>query len=417
MENQSYKETEIGQIPEDWEVKKAQDCIESIIDYRGKTPKKTVTGIPLITAKVIKGGHIDFSQCEYIADEDYDDWMIRGLPKKGDVVLTTEGPLGEVAQLDDRKIALAQRIVTLRGKRGVLNNNYLKYYLISSRGQHELHSRETGTTVQGIKQSEFKKIDIILPSFSEQTAIAKILSDFDSKIELLQKQNKTLEAIGQAIFKHWFVDFEFPNEEGKPYKSSGGELVFNDELGKEIPKGWEVGNYKEIVSVSTGKGLKRDEFVDNGKYPVLGANGELGRADNHLFNERLILTGRVGTLGTVYLVNDKVWISDNVLISQPLSEENYYFAYFTIKKFNIQSLNRGSTQPLITQTDLKNQDVIIPDSRNLKEFHHIICSLFNKIDSNKLQIQSLQKIRDSLLPKLMSGEIRVLNNQKIKEAV
>jgi type I restriction enzyme S subunit len=96
-------------------------------------------------------------------------------------------------------------------------------------------------------------------SLEEQTAIAKILSDLDSKIELLQKQNKTLEAIAQAIFKHLFVDFEFPNEEGKPYKSSGGEMILNEELGKEIPKGWEVGKLGDITEMSIGRTPPRKE--------------------------------------------------------------------------------------------------------------------------------------------------------------
>ena len=217
--------------------------------------------------------------------------------------------------------------------------------------------------------------------------------------------NKTLEAIGQVIFKRWFVDFEFPNEKGKPYKSSGGEMV-DSELG-EMPKRWKVGRYEDLVIVSTGKGLKRDEFIENGEFPVIGANGELGRTNNYLFDEKLILTGRVGTLGTVYLIRNKVWISDNVLISKPISEEKYYYAYFTIRTFDFKSMNRGSTQPLITQTDLKNKIIIVPDTKTLSRFHSICLNLFEKIYQNESQIVRLSQIRDSLLPRLMSGKIRV----------
>ena len=401
-----FKQTEIGIIPEEWDIKPVSEVSEISL---GGTPKTSITkywngDIKWASAK-------DVSNCKsrYICNtertvtkEGIDNSAAKILPENT-IVITSRGTVGELALLSE-PMSFNQTCYGLKAKEN-MDSLFLYYNLKNS--INRIKSISYGTVFSTITVRTFDEIKLTYPTLNEQNSIAKILSDLDSKIELLQKQNKTLEAIAQAIFKHWFVDFEFPNEEGKPYKSSGGAMVFKEEQGKEIPTGWEVGNYKEIVSVSTGKGLKRDEFVDNGKYPVLGANGELGRTDNHLFNERLILTGRVGTLGTVYLVNDKVWISDNVLISQPLSEETYYFAYFTIKRFNFQSLNRGSTQPLITQTDLKNQDVIIPDSRNLKEFHHIICSLFNKIDSNKLQIQSLQKIRDSLLPKLMSGKIRV----------
>ena len=109
-----------------------EDCMDALIDYRGKTPKKTDSGIPLITAKIVKNGRI-LPVNEYIAADDYEAWMRRGIPQPGDIVMTTEAPLGEVAQLDDRKIALAQRVITLRGKPGLLDNGYLKYLFYQNR--------------------------------------------------------------------------------------------------------------------------------------------------------------------------------------------------------------------------------------------------------------------------------------------
>ena len=114
---------------EEWKQDKLIDLLDSLIDYRGKTPRKVDKGIPLITAKIVKNGRID-TPTEFLDIEDYDNWMVRGFPKNGDVILTTEAPLGEVAQLDDNKIALAQRIVCLRGKKGVLDNTFLKYFLL-----------------------------------------------------------------------------------------------------------------------------------------------------------------------------------------------------------------------------------------------------------------------------------------------
>ena len=140
-----------------------EDCLDALIDYRGKTPVKTSTGIPLITAKVIKGGRIE-TPTEFIALDNYESWMRRGIPKAGDVVLTVEAPLGEVAQLGPERIALAQRVVTLRGKAGLLDNTYLRYLLQSEEMQSQLKSRATGTTVLGIKQSELRKVTLTFPS-------------------------------------------------------------------------------------------------------------------------------------------------------------------------------------------------------------------------------------------------------------
>jgi type I restriction enzyme S subunit len=211
--------------------------------------------------------------------------------------------------------------------------------------------------------------------------------------------------MGRLLFKRWFIDFEFPDKKGKSYRSNGGKMV-DSELGK-IPEGWRVGNYSELVLLSTGKGLKRDDLIGFGKYKVFGANGVIGKTNNYLFDEKLILTGRVGTLGTIHLVDNKIWISDNVIISKPLLEENYYFSYFTLKSFDLKSLNRGSTQPLITQTDLKKQKIILPRKSILGKFDEISKNIFDKKGINYIQIQSITKLRDTLLPQLMSGKVRV----------
>jgi len=148
-----------------------EDCLDALNDYRGKTPVKTTSGIPLITAKIIKGGRIE-TPTEFIATDDYDSWMRRGLPKEGDVVLTVEAPLGQVAQLGPEKIAFAQCVVTLRGKPGVLDSTYLLYLLKTEEMQEQLKSRATGTTVLGIKQSELRKVSVALVPFDQQQSVA-----------------------------------------------------------------------------------------------------------------------------------------------------------------------------------------------------------------------------------------------------
>jgi len=139
---------------------------------------------------------------------------------------------------------------------------------------------------------------------------------------------------------------------------------------------------------------------------VLGANGEIGRTNSYLYNERLIITGRVGTHGKVFLINDKVWISDNVLIIKPKQPQYIYGLYFFLKNLDFDSLNVGSTQPLITQTDIKNQELLFSNGL-FEKFANIVENLFEKIECNNTQILTLQKLRDTLLPKLISGEVRV----------
>lgn len=171
-----------------------EDALEAIIDYRGKTPKKSDSGIPTLSAKSVKNNHIDYSLCYYISPDEYKRFMVRGFPKIGDVLLTTEAPMGVVARLDRDDVAIAQRLLTLRGKENVLDNEYLLYFLQSSSGQSLLKARETGTTVTGIKQAEFRKIQINVPEISTQKEIGGFLRTLDERIEINSKINENLAA-------------------------------------------------------------------------------------------------------------------------------------------------------------------------------------------------------------------------------
>ena len=169
-----------------------EDALEAIIDYRGKTPQKSESGIPTLSAKTVKNNYIDYSNCYYISQEEYNRFMVRGFPQKGDILLTTEAPLGMVAKLDRDDIAIAQRLLTLRGRENVLDNDYLLYFLQSSTGQHLLKSHETGTTVTGIKQAVFRKLEISIPDIENQRKIATILSSLDRRISLNTAINENL---------------------------------------------------------------------------------------------------------------------------------------------------------------------------------------------------------------------------------
>lgn len=171
-----------------------EEALEVIIDYRGKTPKKSDSGIPTLSAKSVKNNYIDYSLCYYISSNEYKRFMVRGFPKVGDVLLTTEAPMGAVARLDRDDVAIAQRLLTLRGRENILDNEYLLYFLQSSIGQSLLKARETGTTVTGIKQAEFKKIQINVPEIGVQKKIGRFLRTLDEKIEINNKINKNLAA-------------------------------------------------------------------------------------------------------------------------------------------------------------------------------------------------------------------------------
>ena len=173
---------------------KMEDVLESIIDYRGKTPKKSDKGIMTLSARSVRDGYIDYSQCYFISKEEYEKFMVRGFPRVGDVLLTTEAPLGTVARLDRDGVAIAQRLLTLRGKRGTLDTGYLYYYLKSPYGQAKLREKESGTTVTGIKQAEFRKILIELPDIAIQRKVSSVLEMIDERIKNNNDINDNLAA-------------------------------------------------------------------------------------------------------------------------------------------------------------------------------------------------------------------------------
>lgn len=296
--------------------------------------------------------------------------------KKGQLIISARGTVGALAQLK-RDMAFNQSCYGLNAN-SLTTNDFLFYllkYCIA-----ELKQQSSGGVFDTIIRETFDNISVFLPPLPEQKAIAEVLSSLDDKIDLLTKQNKTLEDLAQAYFRKWFIEDASDKWE-------------------EIPLG-------QLFVISSGKGLKKEKFTEHGQYRVLGANGEIGKTNEYLFNERLIYTGRVGTLGNVFIVDrEPVWLSDNTLVFRNI--KYFFFVYFLLKWANLADYNVGSTQPLIRQSDIKEIRVFMPDKERLDSFENLANSIFAKINSNQKQIQLLQKLRDTLLPKLISGEIRV----------
>ena len=381
-------------INKDWLITTLDNSIEQIIDYRGKTPKKTESGIPLITAKIVKEGFIQEPN-EFIAKETYKEWMVRGFPKRGDVVLTMEGPLGEVAQITDANVALGQRLVLIRGKKGILDNTFLKYFFQSNTGQAKLKERETGTTVTGIKQAELRKVQIPLPPLPEQRAIAEVLSSLDDKIELNRRMNRTLEQLAQAIYKHMFVDN--PEREGWEEGVLGDD--FNITMGQSPPGT----TYNEL-----GEGLPffqgRADF--GFRYPVnrvyCTAPTRYAKAGDTLVSVR----APVGDLNMALM---------DCAIGRGVASIRYKtgassFTYYTLQTFKSTFDNfemEGTVFGSINKESFHNLKFIRPPKNVVNQFESLCNPLDQQIEMNTKQNLSLSDLRDTLLPKLMSGQVRV----------
>ncbi|MDA3499522.1 restriction endonuclease subunit S [Acinetobacter baumannii] len=462
-------------FPKNWKQVVLEDALDALIDYRGKTPKKVDKGIPLITAKVVKSGRI-LPMDEFIADEDYESWMVRGIPQISDIVVTTEAPLGEVAQIKNANVALAQRIVTLRGKVDFLENDFLLFLMQSDFVQNQLEARATGSTVKGIKQSELRKIILPIPPIAEQKCIGKILSDLDDKIHLNNQINQTLESIAQAIFKSWFIDFEpvrakiLAKQEGKDPELAAmcaisgkseveleqmaeddfAELqataaLFPDELVEselgEVPRGWGIGCVGDIAMAKGGYAFKSSQFVEKGcpviKIKNIVGNGEVDIQDTQCIEEKtartstkfilkdgdlvMAMTGAtVGKIGLVNTYGKSIYLNQRVAKFESDVFGNkvsyYLFCLFNRQEYFEQVVGaaQGSAQPNISSSGIESTKIVVPDFELINQFFIKVDSIFQFWLKNGLENNALREIRDTLLPKLLSGEIDVFN---VKESL
>lgn len=443
-----------------------EDWMAAIIDYRGKTPEKTASGIPLVTAKIVKGGRIEDPE-EFIAEDAYEQWMRRGIPEAGDVVLTTEAPLGEVAQLDGRKVALAQRIITLRGKPGLLDNTYLKFALQSQPIQEQLHGRASGSTVTGIKQSELRKLQLTFPALAEQQRVAGILGSLDDKIAVNRRINQTLEAMAQAIFKSWFVDFD-PVKAKIAAKAEGRDplraamtaisgkpdaeidtlppdqfatlaataALFPDEMEDSelgaIPKGWTVCPLPACIDINPARSLKKGAvapYLDMANVPTNAARVDsvfpraFGSGSKFINGDTLLarITPCLENGKTAYVdflgEGEVGWGSTEFIVLRPKESLPLPFAYFLcrhseFRAFAISQMAGTSGRQRVPNDCFGAYKLVKPSAQVADAFGKQATLFMRQIKAQDEASKTLASLRDTLLPKLLSGELQVQHTER-----
>lgn len=228
------------------------------------------------------------------------------------------------------------------------------YYKLLTQNINRLDS---GSAIPSTSREDFYQLELLLPPLQEQKQIADILSCLDNKIDNLRHENETLEKIAQTLFKHWFINFEFPNDDGKPYKSSGGAMVAS-ELG-DIPAGWRVGTIGEIMTLNYGKSLITDNRV-NGQYLVVGSSGVVGTHNEYLVKAPGIVIGRKGTIGKViWLENNFYPIDTTFFVTDKLGCNDLYFHYFILKNQQFGRLISDSAVPGLNRDMAYSVEIII----------------------------------------------------------
>lgn len=353
---------------------KAIDFCDDVRDGTHDSPKHLDFGKILITSKNIKDNYIDFTNVSYISEEDYNKINERSLVEKNDILYSMIGTVGLIYRVEEHP-NYAIKNMGLFKISDELKSKWLYYYLSSPKSKKDVVSKLNGSTQKFISLNNLRGLEIRFPEdVNNAKRIIKVLEIINKKIKLNNEINNNLYEI---------------------IKNNYDTLLENCD--------WEEVELGAISNITSGK--RPIDKLEIGDYPVIGANGVMAYTSYFNFNEDLIITGRVGTLGIIRRYYEKIWASDNALVIQT-KYLNYIENY--LKTIDYYSLNRGSTQPLLTQGDLKNQMVRF-NEKEISEFEDRNRFFIDKIRNNEKENKYLSQLRDTLLPKLMNGEIDLDN--------
>ena len=378
-----------------------------VFDGPHATPKKTATGpiylgIDAITADC----RLNPLEYNYLSEEDYKIWTKRVTPIENDIVFSYEATLGRYAMIPaDFYGCLGRRLALIRVKDNRINPTWLYYYFMSPEWKVFIANHTVkGSTVDRISVEAFPSYKIPLIERQKQDDIVKILKSIDDKIENNKRICSELESMAKTLYDYWFVQFDFPDENSKPYRTSGGEMVWNAQLKREIPKGWEVKNIDNLTKVVTGK-EDANFSTSNGKYKFFTCSQETLSCDTPAFSGHAVLIAGNGDFNVKHYSGEfNAYQRTYVLIPENLV---YYGAMYISAKNQIQAFKNGSNGSIvkfITKSDVENIPFIVPNEDSI---FYQLNKLVEKIELCERENEELTKLRDWLLPMLMNGQARV----------
>lgn len=340
------------------------------------------------------------------------------LLRKGDIIISARGTVGALAQIGT-PMCFNQSCFGLRGKKNIADSDFL-YYCLKNYVQN-IKKRSQGSVFDTINLKSFDIMEIEIPKkITTQQQIASVLSSLDSKIELNNRINAELEAMAKTVYDYWFVQFDFPfdfaqgkpSAEGKPYKSSGGKMVWSEELKREVPEGWEVKNLGEVATIKAGgdkPAVISSEKTNECPIPIYSNgivnNGLYGYTNKAIINSQSITISARGTIGFCVLRNNPYVPIIRLISLTPNCIGSTKYFYEALKNFNFE--NSGSVQQQLTVPQVQNIKILYPNENVLINFDKITSPMINKMEMIAEENQQLSSLRDWLLPMLMNGQVKV----------
>jgi len=411
-------------MPSDWISRRIGDLAE-VFDGPHATPKKTDEGPIFLGISSLEGGRLHLSNVEHLSEENFKRWTRRVLPRFGDVVFSYETKLGEAALIPEGlRCCLGRRMGLVRPKEDILDPQYFLYYYLSPKFQEFLRSRTVhGSTVDRIPLIHFPDFEILVPPISEQRELVRILAAIDGKITQLRGTNATLEGIAQALFKSWFVDFDpvRAKAEGRDPEGVSPEVAdlfpseFEDSDLGAIPKGWRVRKWGDLIRLEYGKAL-RDYRVSNGRIPVYGTNGHIGFHDKPHCNHPGIVVGRKGAYRGIHFASEPFCVIDTAFFMEGREKLSWRWAYYEALRFDLNAMDSGSAIPSTDRNLFYRIPICTPPLALQLAFEDCLSSTWEKQDANIREGALLSDLRDTILPRLMSGKLCVTGENDQKES-
>lgn len=437
----------------EWKEYSLEEVTELIIDCPHSTPKWTEEGVVVLRNQNIRNGKLDLTSPSFTNEKGYKDRIKRAIPKEDDLVFTREAPMGEVCKVPKGlRCCLGQRMVLLRADKNKIDPTFLLYEMQSPNLKHQISWNEgTGTTVSNIRIPNIKAFKINVPPLHEQKAIAHILGSLDDKIELNRQMNQTLEQMAQALFKSWFVDFDpvidnalaAGNEIPEPLQKRAeqrvelgdarkplpeniqnlfpAEFTFLEELDKWVPLGWTAGSIYDVMNIIYGAPFKSKHFnsEENGMPIIRIRDLKTGTPQN--WSEEIHPKGTLIEKGDVVVGMDAefkphLWKGPTGFLNQRLfnakprldSVSKYFILYSLMPLLEMEEKAQvGTTVSHLGKKDIDKFRILLPPSLIHRFFKKNADEFLSKFIINTYNLESLSKLRDTLLPKLVSGEVRV----------
>ena len=400
------------------------ELCESITDCHHSTPEYLDSGYLVIRNFNIKNGRLLLGDSSYTSKESFYDRIARSKPEPGDLILTREAPMGEVCIVPEGiECCLGQRMVLIKPNKKKVDNKYLLYVLLSQYAQNQIKQSEgTGSIVSNLRIPTLKEIKIPYFNLDTQKNIGLVLSTIDSKIELNKRIDFELESTIKVLYEYWFVQYDFPDNNNKPYKTNGGKMSFNAELGRDIPKGWNIDKFINITNWISGSQPPKSTFIhkENEGYVRFIQNRDYASGEhktyikvspnNKLCDEYDIMIDKYGNAATVRFGIAGAY---NVALSkiEVYLKDGQEFIRNYLKSDSVYNyLNKAcmaSTRASLSRENLIFLEVVVPPFHLLNEFEGIAKNVIKSVLKNRKENQKLSELRDWLLPMLMNGQVKV----------